>query len=65
MGADDLRWKLQRAARPEKVWLFNLADDPTEQRDVAVDHPDRVAERCSRCWMRIMRNRENPYGQPS
>jgi len=37
-------WKLQRAERPEKVWLFDLAADPTEQRDVAAAHPDKVAE---------------------
>lgn len=37
-------WKLQRAARPEKVWLFNLNDDPTEQRNVADEQPDRVAK---------------------
>jgi len=37
-------WKLQRAERPEKVWLFDLATDPTEQRDVASTHPEKVAE---------------------
>jgi uncharacterized sulfatase len=37
-------WKLQRAERPEKVWLFDLAADPTEQHDVASAHPDKVAE---------------------
>jgi arylsulfatase A-like enzyme len=37
-------WKLQRTARPERVWLFNLESDPTEQRDVAAEHPAKVAE---------------------
>jgi len=36
-------WKLQRADRPDKVWLFNLMEDPTEQNNIAEDHPDKVA----------------------
>lgn len=36
-------WKLQRTARPDKVWLFNLEEDPTEQENVADANPDRVA----------------------
>ncbi|MBY0563901.1 MAG: sulfatase-like hydrolase/transferase [Hyphomonadaceae bacterium] len=35
-------WKLQLSARPERVWLFNLADDPTEQNDLSEEQPDRV-----------------------
>jgi uncharacterized sulfatase len=35
-------WKLQVAARPQKTWLFHLRDDPTEQRNVAAGHPDKV-----------------------
>jgi hypothetical protein len=37
-------WKLQVSETPDRVWLFNLRDDPTEQRDVASEHPERVAE---------------------
>lgn len=37
-------WKMIRADRPEGVWLFDLVDDPTEQRDVAAAHPARVAQ---------------------
>ena len=37
-------WKLQVAARPEKQWLFNLAEDPTEQRNLAPERPGKVAE---------------------
>ncbi|PZO52430.1 MAG: sulfatase [Alphaproteobacteria bacterium] len=37
-------WKLQVAETPNRVWLFNLRDDPTEQRDVSAQHPERVAE---------------------
>ena len=37
-------WKLIRADRPDKRWLFNLSDDPTEQVNVAERFPDRVAE---------------------
>ncbi|MGE3465171.1 MAG: sulfatase-like hydrolase/transferase, partial [Pseudomonadales bacterium] len=36
-------WKLIRAARPDKRWLFNLHDDPTEQVDLAASQPQRVA----------------------
>ena len=37
-------WKLQIAARPEKQWLFNLAEDPTEQVNLAEARPDKVSE---------------------
>jgi uncharacterized sulfatase len=37
-------WKLQRAERPEKVWLYDLAADPTEQNDLSATEPERVAE---------------------
>ena len=36
-------WKLQVSKRPDKVWLFNLATDPTEQHDLARNEPARVA----------------------
>ncbi|MEX1152935.1 sulfatase-like hydrolase/transferase [Parvibaculum sp.] len=37
-------WKLQTTAKPEKTWLFNLNDDPTEQVNLAERHPEKVAE---------------------
>ena len=37
-------WKLQISKRPEKVWLFNLATDPTERVNLAAKDPARVAE---------------------
>jgi len=37
-------WKLQQTARPDKVWLFNLTEDPTEQHNLAALHPARVSE---------------------
>jgi arylsulfatase A-like enzyme len=37
-------WKLQLTDRPQKAWLFNLADDPTEQRDLASSNPAKVAQ---------------------
>ncbi|MDT8991696.1 sulfatase-like hydrolase/transferase [Curvibacter sp. APW13] len=40
MQQDD--WKLIRAARPDKQWLFNLKDDPTEQKNRAAAEPARV-----------------------
>ncbi len=37
-------WKMIRADRPRKVWLFDLANDATERRDVAEAYPERVAQ---------------------
>ena len=37
-------WKLQVASRPEMQWLFNLAEDPTEQHNLAAERPDKLAE---------------------
>ena len=37
-------WKLQVTKRPEKVRLYNLAVDPTEQHDVSAQEPQRVAQ---------------------
>jgi arylsulfatase A-like enzyme len=37
-------WKLQVTARPDKQWLFNLADDPNEQHNLADSEPDKVSE---------------------
>lgn len=36
-------WKLIVSERPRKDWLFNLADDPTEQRNLAAQRPDQLA----------------------
>ena len=36
------KWKLQIAGRPQKVWLFDLAADPTERRNVAAEYPGDV-----------------------
>jgi arylsulfatase A-like enzyme len=40
--ADD--WKLQVSERPKKTWLFDLSSDPTEQRDLSAERPDKLAE---------------------
>ena len=37
-------WKLQVAERLDKTWLFNLAEDPTEQRNLAGENPEKLAE---------------------
>ena len=37
-------WKLQISERPRRAWLFNLADDPTERRDLSRRHPEKLAE---------------------
>jgi uncharacterized sulfatase len=37
-------WKLQVTDHPARTWLFDLATDPTEARDLSADRPDKVAE---------------------
>jgi len=37
-------WKLQVNHRQQKQWLFDLANDPTEQVDLAAERPEVVAE---------------------
>jgi len=37
-------WKLQLSERPPKIWLFDLASDPTEHVNLAAAQPARVAE---------------------
>ena len=37
-------WKLQVDGKQNKVWLFDLANDPTEQNNLADAHPEKVAE---------------------
>jgi arylsulfatase A-like enzyme len=37
-------WKLQVSKRPNTSWLYNLADDPTEQKNLAQSHPDKLAQ---------------------
>lgn len=37
-------WKLQVDGRQDKVWLFDLASDPTEQNNLADSRPDKVVE---------------------
>ncbi|MGC6499017.1 MAG: sulfatase [Henriciella sp.] len=37
-------WKLQVNAEQGKLWLYNLADDPTEQVDVSERYPEKLQE---------------------
>lgn len=37
-------WKLQVSHDPKKAWLFNLAEDPTEQNNLAMSEPEKLAE---------------------
>jgi arylsulfatase A-like enzyme len=37
-------WKLQVAQTPREEWLFNLAEDPTEQHNLAGSNPAKLAE---------------------
>ena len=36
-------WKLQVSEHPRRIWLFNLAVDPTERTDLSTQRPDEVA----------------------
>jgi uncharacterized sulfatase len=37
-------WKLHVSKHPDRVWLFDLSADPTEQRELSASRPDKVAE---------------------
>lgn len=37
-------WKLQITTRPKRAWLFDLAQDPTEQHDLAASNPAKLAQ---------------------
>ena len=37
-------WKMHRNKHTEKVWLFDLSNDPTEQNNLASFHPDRIRD---------------------
>ncbi len=41
-------WKAIRARGSKRAWLFNLATDPGETRDVSQEHPDRLRAHLSR-----------------
>ena len=38
----DDNWKLQVSNNPPRIWLFDLAADPTEQTDLSTQRPDQV-----------------------
>jgi arylsulfatase A-like enzyme len=40
----DNKWKLIVSERPKKDWLFNLAEDPTERINLAIDKPQMLAQ---------------------
>jgi arylsulfatase A-like enzyme len=37
-------WKLQVSTNPQKAWLYNLAEDPTEQNNLAGSRTDKLNE---------------------
>ena len=39
----DGAWKLQVSRNPQRTWLFDLASDPTERRDLSASRPQVVA----------------------
>lgn len=51
-GYDAVRdgdWKLQVSQNPPRIWLFDLAADPTERHDLSARRPDMV----KRLWAKI------------
>ena len=54
-------WKLQVTARPDKQWLFNLADDPNEEHNLAESEPDKVSELMSRLDAHAAASRPSLY----
>jgi len=53
------QWKLQVAARPNKAWLYDLAADPTEHRNLASVDPARVA-----AMRTLLRNHDRDMPKP-
>jgi len=43
-AARDGDWKLQLSRNPARIWLFDLATDPTEHKDLSTQRPDVVAQ---------------------
>ncbi len=37
-------WKLNVSDPPGRTWLFDMSVDPTEQRDLSSERPDKLAE---------------------
>jgi len=37
-------WKLQKTDRPDRIWLFDLNTDPTEQTDLFQQYPEKITE---------------------
>ena len=37
-------WKMQKYSEPDRVFLYHLAEDPTEQNNLSDVRPDKVAE---------------------
>ena len=37
-------WKLQLLEHNGKTWLFNLNEDPTEQNNLSISHPEKLIQ---------------------
>lgn len=37
-------WKLQKSERPDKTWLYDLRNDPTERHELSAAQPDKLRE---------------------
>ena len=57
-------WKLQVAETPDKKWLFNLNDDPTEQNELSASYPNKVAKLLTLIDQHSEGGREALYGAP-
>ncbi len=52
-------WKLQSSEAQHKVWLFDLATDPTEQHDLAAAQPDKT-----RAMLALLASQEKEMARP-
>jgi arylsulfatase A-like enzyme len=55
----DGAWKLQSSEAQRKVWLFNLAQDPTERVDLSRSEPDKV-----KAMLAMMASQDHQMSKP-
>lgn len=71
-------WKLQKSERPDRTWLYDLRNDPTERHELSAAQPDRLrellgvmntinAEQAKPLWPSVLSGAipiDHPGGQP-